>query len=669
MYISKVIIKGFRNYKDAIIPLHDGVNIIIGANNTGKSNLLKAIALTLNEERRIDVDDLFCEIDVEKLKQHSPIASISLIINQSADESDSSDLVGLLGECMTSLPTPYEAQLNFQFSLSDDQEEAYKKDVENLTEHKDIWNLIHRDYARFYEVCRWGGSKRALKESLNSIFDRCDLHFLDALRDVGRNMFMGYNPMLRDVLNFFVDYSVKTSTEKDEKEIKEELIELQKNFKEKSEPIIDLLLSRLKDGKDVLLDYADDIGASFGNVKPDFSGMLSESELFAVLRLIIRYETGVEIPATHNGLGYNNLIYMSLLLAKMQVSADGDYMKRQAKLYSLLAIEEPEAHLHPAMQYQFLNFLSVNRSKHNVNQILVTTHSTQIVSAVDIDNLICLSSESYGNVSTAYPRLVYEKEKKSKAYVQRYLDATRSDLFFANKLIFVEGIAEELLIPTFAKYLGYDLAKQHVLIVNMGGRYYNHFLKMFEDDSYGIKKKVACITDIDPCCDDNACYPYEYGKDKKKKYTHHADEEIRKYSSHPYIRYFRQNETYGKTLEYDIVLSNYQEPLIVVDGMKNIKELKNLMKSTSLEEMKELLRDSEANDIIIKALDECGWNEEEKKKALIASRYLNSVSKGGDALALSTVLEANRIKNDSDPTKVNFIVPQYIKDALTWLLG
>lgn len=122
-------------------------------------------------------------------------------------------------------------------------------------------------------------------------------------------------------------------------------------------------------------------------------------------------------------------------------------------------------------------------------------------------------------------------------------------------------------------------------------------------------------------------------------------------------------------MEYDIVLSNYQEPLIVVDGMKNIKELKNLMKSTSLEEMKELLRDSEANDIIIKALDECGWNEEEKKKALIASRYLNSVSKGGDALALSTVLEANRIKNDSDPTKVNFIVPQYIKYALKWLLG
>lgn len=122
-------------------------------------------------------------------------------------------------------------------------------------------------------------------------------------------------------------------------------------------------------------------------------------------------------------------------------------------------------------------------------------------------------------------------------------------------------------------------------------------------------------------------------------------------------------------MEYNIVLSNYQEPLIVVDGMKNIKELKNLMKLTSLEEMKDKLKGSKANKVIIKALDECGWNEEEKKKALIASRYLNSVSKGGDALALSTVLETNRIKNDGDPTKVNFIVPQYIKDALKWLLG
>ena len=103
----------------------------------------------------------------------------------------------------------------------------------------------------------------------------------------------------------------------------------------------------------------------------------------AVLKLIIRHETGVEIPAANNGLGYNNLIYMSLLLAKMQASADGNYMKRQAKLYSLLAIEEPEAHLHPAMQYQFLNFLNSNRSKHNVNQIIVTTHSPLVLDILE----------------------------------------------------------------------------------------------------------------------------------------------------------------------------------------------------------------------------------------------------------------------------------------------
>ena len=72
-------------------------------------------------------------------------------------------------------------------------------------------------------------------------------------------------------------------------------------------------------------------------------------------------------------------------------------------------------------------------------------------------------------------------------------------MFFANKLIFVEGMAEEILIPTFAKYLGFDLAKKHVLVVNMGGRYYNHFIKLFDSrECWGINKKVACITDIDP---------------------------------------------------------------------------------------------------------------------------------------------------------------------------
>ena len=67
--------------------------------------------------------------------------------------------------------------------------------------------------------------------------------------------------------------------------------------------------------------------------------------MFSALQMIIKYTTGIEISANHNGLGYNNLIYMSLLLAKMQANSDGNYLGSNAKVFSILAIEEPEAHL------------------------------------------------------------------------------------------------------------------------------------------------------------------------------------------------------------------------------------------------------------------------------------------------------------------------------------
>lgn len=674
MYISEVNIGGYRNFLNAKIPLHEGINIVIGSNNVGKSNLLQAIALVLHVNHHIDVNDIFCETDVEKLKANPPMVSISVVIRQSTGESETSQEASLLRDYMTKLEAPYEAQLNFQYSLSSDQIENYRKDVTNLDTHQKIWELIKKDYARFYLTYRWGKNGPAANDSMRELLERCDLQFLEALRDVGKNMFMGYNPMLRDVLNFFVDYKLKTDTEKSEDEIKEGLRQLQQQFKDEAKPLMDSLKDRLADGKKVLLDYAKETGASFGNVVPDFSGNLSESELFAVLKLIIKHETGVEIPATHNGLGYNNLIFMSLLLAKMQASADGNYMKRQAKLYSLLAIEEPEAHLHPAMQYQFLDFLNKNRQAHNVTQVIVTTHSPQIVSAVSVDDVICLHSIDYGKQKSGYPRLLFkdnEDDKLSKAYVQRYLDATRSDMFFANKLIFVEGMAEEILIPTFAKYLGFDLAKEHVLVVNMGGRYYNHFIKLFDSrEFWGINKKVACITDIDPCCESESCYPFEYGIVDGRSYSRHADAEIAAYADHPNIRYFRQNETYGKTLEYDIALHNPNCKQIIVKEMSNRDELMDLMSLSTLDDIKNRLRRSDENQRIKTAIDaNTKWDDEEKKKAIIASRYLNSVSKGGNALALSLVLEENRMRKEDDENKFTFVVPQYIEDALRWLLS
>lgn len=82
----------------------------------------------------------------------------------------------------------------------------------------------------------------------------------------------------------------------------------------------------MSEGKGEILGYANKTGADFNDSYPDFDGSVSEKDMLFALQLIIKKKTGITLPATHNGLGYNNLIYMSLLLAKMQVNSDGSYM-------------------------------------------------------------------------------------------------------------------------------------------------------------------------------------------------------------------------------------------------------------------------------------------------------------------------------------------------------
>lgn len=681
MFIKEIKISNFRNFKDASVPFHEGVNVLIGHNNTGKSNLLRAIGLVLgfSDGHRLGTSDLFYETDIAILQQQSPRIKITLIVHRSEGEDLDSVEMGLFSGMMTDPALSEEAELRYEFKLTDAQEENYKADVAEATTAKEIWKIIDRNYIRLYRSHRNGGNQAA-DISVNDVLGQIDYQFLDAIRDVSHDLYAGYNPLLRDVLNFFIDYSVKYVDNKTEVEIKEQLKNLKNTFVQQSRPLMQTLQDRLQDGKNVFLKYALDTGATFNGAIPDFDGEVTENEMFAVLRMVIKYAVGIEVPATYNGLGYNNLIYMSLLLAKMQADSSITYMKRNAKVLSFLAVEECEAHLHPAMQYKFLQFLQDNKSNGHVRQIFMTSHSTQIASAVKLDDLICLTSPALGKISVGYPRIIYKMDNAedvaSKQYVQKFLDATRADMFFANKLIFVEGIAEELLLPVFAKYMKKNLTDEHVLIVNMGGRYFNHFLKLFDTNNpYTINKKIVCLTDIDPCrrekvpkANYESCYPYEYNLDAAKyEYKHHAETEIAQYETHPNIRFYSQNPIYGKTLEYDLMRENPNCELLLTESVSNISEIKEMMAEQNLETMINMLRKSETNSRIKASIEASGWTKEEKRKAVLASRYLNSVSKGSNALELNVALMNNLEKPEAD--RKEFKVPQYIINALTWLLS
>src|SRR5690606_21136704 len=235
------------------------------------------------------------------------------------------------------------------------------------------------------------------------------------------------------------------------------------------------------------------------------------------------------------------------------------------------------------MQYKFLKFLNENKKEKKVRQIFVTTHSTHITSAVSLDEIICLHNEN-GETSIGYPNRVFPAEKNKK-YVQRFLDATKSDMLFAQKVLFVEGIAEQLLMSIFANYLDKSLENNHVAIINVGGRYFSHFLYIFDSEKENtIYKKIVCLTDRDPESKSKPdgkfkkCYPYELNINKDNyEYSTNANADMYPKGSHSNITFYSQPCDLGKTFEYDLIYNNPSLDILITDSMSNKKEILKLM--------------------------------------------------------------------------------------------
>lgn len=571
--------------------------------------------------------------------------------------------------------------LTYRFYLPAEKEDDYKAAMADVEDIKNGWSILENDFLRYYVYKLLAGPLDAPIQPEMDKLERFDFQFLGAMRNVEDDMFYGRSTMLKDVLNFFIDYGIKTKGDKTKEEKESELKDVRNDFGNEATALMTSLLERLSEGKDVMLDYAHETGASFNNALPDFKSTLTEQDLFSALKLIIKYGEDIEISATHNGLGYNNLIYMSLLLAKMQADADGNYMGDNAKVYPILAIEEPEAHLHPAMQYKFLKFLDKNlKVDHKVRQIFITTHSSQITAAVKLDNIICLHKGEDGVTNVCYPGKVFtdsDEDKKSKNYVQRFLDATKSDMLFARKVILVEGIAENLLMSTLARYDGKSLEDQHVAVVNINGRYFNHFVKLFniESSPNAIPKKVACITDRDPVrkkkeanCKFTVCYPFDLYKDNEHyEYSVNAEEEENAFRDHSSIRYFSQDANKGKTFEYELALCNPDLELLITESMSNQSEIKNMM-GGDYAQAKVKVKNNKKWDDVKTSIDNTDWEEDEKRRHLIAARYLSSLDKGENALELCLALEENFELEAGNEHKKIFNVPPYIHNALEWLL-
>ncbi|HBT63061.1 MAG TPA: ATP-dependent endonuclease [Ruminococcaceae bacterium] len=681
MYIANISIENFRGFSGKkVIELNEKLNIFIGHNNSGKTTVIKALQILFDTSysKKLSINDFNRQLSISDLKESPPQVVISSILKENEGEAEYSEEIVLVSTMLTKIQRPYEAKITYGFFLPEKEIEEYRATMAAISSPniEEYWSEIEHSFLSKYVWKLYGGDEKLKMVVDNDILNKFDFEFMQPIRDVERDLSSGSNSLLKEVIDFFIDYEIKNDTSKTKDEIKGNLQKVKREFAESSQQLMTKLQGRLTAGEKQIVTYADDTGATFDESSPHFSGVLNETTLYSALRLTLEDKTGIKLPPANNGLGYNNLIYIALLLARMQKDAMGEYYGSNAKLFSVLAIEEPEAHLHPSLQYRFLKFLNDNM-KSNVRQIFISTHSPNITAASKLDNLIVLNKEKE-EIEVAYPGRVFDlknkDDKASKAYIERYLDVTKSDMLFAKRIILVEGISEQLLLPIFTRYLNGDLVDSHVAVINIGGRYFSHFLKLFDRDKskYAINKRVAVITDLDPVrkkagvkgarfC---SCYPFELSKDSGYEYKASSNLIADLYSDRKKsISVFTQTKDTGCTFEYDLLLHNPTCKELIVPSITNGDILLSLMNNYAkkYEEMVAAVGDS----------DECkrikdGLADSKNKDQLIAALYLLYVSKAESAQEIAEVLsekEADYLKGS-----FSFKIPPYIEEAIKWAL-
>jgi putative ATP-dependent endonuclease of OLD family len=219
------------------------------------------------------------------------------------------------------------------------------------------------------------------------------------------------------------------------------------------------------------------------------------SEPARILELLERLDLHLD-GTGRLGLGSNNILFMACELLLLARDDEGS---------KLLLIEEPEAHLHAQRQLRAMTFLQEEAESQGI-QILVTTHSPNLASAIDLNNIVMLSSRQAFPMSEGFTELVPSDYR----FLQRFLDVTKANLFFARGVMIVEGDAENILLPTLARLIGRDFTEHGVSIVNVGGVGLRRYARIFQrkgvtDQTQYLNVPVACVTDMDlmPDCAGN----------------------------------------------------------------------------------------------------------------------------------------------------------------------
>lgn len=450
MNIKNIKIQNFRNFKDFLIDFSEGFQTIIGENNIGKSNLYWAIRLVLDRELSYNARKLELK-DFHGYKKAVTIDDYILIS------------IELFSEKLASFPTFHAfktsdttARITYVYAhknkFTEGEAEPEKIELSDFN-----WRLLAGNTS--FELAE------LIEKSASITFrdlEGINLYYINAFRNINADL----HGTTKSLLSKYCQ-----SREEAETELESVRTILQQSSTELNKlPFIPNLSETIqKKGVDIAGQYF-----SF----PVAISFLSnyDADAWSQLNLFFSPDADNNIPIQILGLGQKNILYLSLFIAELENSS------KQHEI-NLLLIEEPEAHLHP--QLQKILFANLNGLK--TTQVFMTSHSTHIASDCDYKNLNVLYKNNEKEVKSFSPfkdGLLTERENK---LLKRYLDATRSEMFFASAIIYVEGVGEQFIIPAIAKEVyGINLIEHNISVIPIHSRFFDPYLKIVQDKNLEI---------------------------------------------------------------------------------------------------------------------------------------------------------------------------------------
>lgn len=458
MYLSNIKLWNFRKYGvdstfDYKVPHLDlnftkGLNVLIGENDSGKTAIIDAIKLVLKTHSydyiKVENKDFFKE---------STRLRIELIFDDLTDD-EAKNFIEWLGWKDSGINAKPFLKLNYDVTRNNK-----KINPSDITAGPDTEGYLLTAESKEYLKTTY---LRPLRDAENELISKRNSRLSQillgdtAFKDKDQNhelvhMFEGLNENLRkyfkgEEISFINKDGISTTaTYEDGKTIKDKIDKYIKAF------------------------YDDGIFTEFNVSSTELKSILEKFSLF------LESQKNV-------GLGTLNRLFMAAELLHLD--------KEDWHGLRLGLVEELEAHLHPQAQMQVIEALQ----KHDHIQIILSTHSPNLASKVKLENLILCNNDNAFPLGKAYTKL----EEKDYIYLEKFLDTTKSNLFFAKGVILVEGWAEEILIPSLAKAIGIDLTAKGISIVNIGGVGFRHYANIFlRQNPPNMQIPVAIITDTD----------------------------------------------------------------------------------------------------------------------------------------------------------------------------